>query len=174
MRSTLVPAILVTAWLPATARAVEAVAASTCPTHEAVESALRSLLGPSDVDAGAAAARISVRDFGNQYLVSVKGNAREYDDDARDCEARARVAAVFAALILSPSNDRALQPDAEAAPEEGERVRGAVDDRHDRQAALLRQDEPLEVRRLSDRTGVVESMYPTAPTASAPRPRTLT
>ena len=110
--------ILVGCGLPATGRAAEGLAESTCPTREAVTAAVRSLLGPSSLGDGAAGPVILVRDRGNRYLVSAKGNTREYDDPARDCEERARVAAVFVALILSPSsNERTPKPGADAPPD---------------------------------------------------------
>lgn len=108
--------ILIGACLPLTARASEMVARSTCPTPEAVDAAVRSLLGPSHPGDENGASVVVVRDLGDQYLVSVKGSSRAYADDARDCAARARVAAVFAALVLAPSSDQTPKPGAEARP----------------------------------------------------------
>lgn len=92
------------------------VAQSTCPTPEAVETAVRSLLGSSYLGDKDGTPVVFVRDLGDQYLVSVKGSSREYRDDARDCAARARVAAIFAALVLAPSNQGTTKPGAEAKP----------------------------------------------------------
>jgi hypothetical protein len=111
--------ILIGICLPLTARASEKEAQSTCPTPEAVSSAVRSVLGDSRPGEESGASVVVVRDLGDQYLVSVKGSSREYADDARDCAARARVAAVFAALVLSPSNDRTPKPGTGASPSAG-------------------------------------------------------
>ncbi|HEY3592402.1 MAG TPA: hypothetical protein VGL13_00950, partial [Polyangiaceae bacterium] len=43
-----------------------------------------------------------VVDLGDRFRVSVAGHSREYEDATRDCAERARIAAVFLALTLSP------------------------------------------------------------------------
>jgi hypothetical protein len=45
---------------------------------------------------------LRVQDFGQRFSVSIAEQTREYLDEKRDCEERARVAAVFAALTLEP------------------------------------------------------------------------
>jgi hypothetical protein len=46
---------------------------------------------------------IAVEDFGSGFQVTINGRQREYEDDARDCPRRARMAAVFVALVLGAS-----------------------------------------------------------------------
>jgi hypothetical protein len=84
------------------ADAAEDNAVSACPTREAIQESVRVLLSRSQVSADAAVATVDVRDFGDRYVVTLDGRAREYTDQARDCGARARAAAVFVALILTP------------------------------------------------------------------------
>jgi len=84
------------------ADAVDANAVSTCPTPESVRESVRVLLSRAQVSADAAAATVDVRDFGDRYVVTANGRTREYTDETRDCGARARAAAVFVALILTP------------------------------------------------------------------------
>jgi hypothetical protein len=84
------------------ADAVDANAVSTCPTPEAVKESVRVLLSRSQIVTDTAAATVDVRDFGDRYAVTVNGRTREYTDEARDCGTRARAAAVFVALILTP------------------------------------------------------------------------
>jgi hypothetical protein len=77
---------------------------SRCPTLDAVQAAVRSLLGPTFVETPDQGAHpIAVHDLGDRYRVDVKGRTREYADETRDCGARARAAAVFVALTLAPS-----------------------------------------------------------------------
>ena len=87
------------------ARGRETAPESTCPTREAIEASVRSLLGGSPVEGGKATPEILVRDRGDQYTVSVKGSTRDFRDEGRDCDARARAAAVFVALMLSPTSE---------------------------------------------------------------------
>jgi hypothetical protein len=78
----------------------------TCPNAEQVSAALDYLLKgvgdtvgsvPSD-----AAMTLVLVDLGARYQVSLDGQTREYADPARDCEERARIAAVFAAITMEP------------------------------------------------------------------------
>jgi hypothetical protein len=92
--------------------------ASACPSRQAVVQAVRTLLGRSKLEADGPGDRldrpdlaIDVRDLGDRYSVSVKGNNRSYRDAARDCDARARAAAVFVALTLVPSSVEAAERD---------------------------------------------------------------
>jgi hypothetical protein len=51
-----------------------------------------------------------VIDLGDRFDVTAAGQAARYVDTARDCGARARVAAVFIALALSPPSVRLVNP----------------------------------------------------------------
>jgi hypothetical protein len=71
-----------------------------CPSAEAVAVALGSALGG---DAKSAAGDVpKVTDRGDRFSVAAFGQAREYADPGRDCDERARAAAVFIALALNP------------------------------------------------------------------------
>src|SRR6185295_15097201 len=67
-----------------------------CPDQAAVRALLATLL-PEETRAA-----VSVEDEGPRYRVAVRGNARTLDDLSRDCAARARQAAAFAADELGP------------------------------------------------------------------------
>ncbi|MES1205644.1 MAG: hypothetical protein ABUS79_06870, partial [Pseudomonadota bacterium] len=104
----------------ARALAADGAIESVCPTAVAVEDAARALFDKTGADGGAGGgggptSRIAVRDLGVRYSVTVKGRTREYLDETRDCGARARAAAVFVALTLSPS-PAAPPPDAPQPP----------------------------------------------------------
>jgi hypothetical protein len=92
--------------------------ASHCPERAEVLRALQAL--SAHVAGGAPAAhddlQLSTEDAGDAYRVSVNGRTRSYADAHRDCAERARVAAVFAALVLSSPNDADLGSEAEPAP----------------------------------------------------------
>ena len=87
-----------------------------CPSAEQVSVALDYLLKQSGdsakTDAAAEAWTLVVTDLGQHYRVSLAGEVRAYEDFARDCEERARVAAVFAAITLEPPEvaERAKSP----------------------------------------------------------------
>jgi len=71
-----------------------------CPSAEAVAVALGSAVG---TDMNAAGKDVpKVIDRGDRFSVSAYGQARDYADPARDCDERARAAAVFIALALNP------------------------------------------------------------------------
>ena len=71
-----------------------------CPSAEAVTAALGSALG-SEANSGVGEIpRIS--DEGAHFSVAALGQSRRYADPARDCDERARAAAVFIALALNP------------------------------------------------------------------------
>ncbi|HEY4395510.1 MAG TPA: hypothetical protein VGP64_15675 [Polyangia bacterium] len=74
-------------------------AQGTCPSGEAVRAALLPALTGAPA-AGAAAPRVS--DLGDRFQVDAAGQTGAFVDVARDCTERARVAAVFIALALSP------------------------------------------------------------------------
>jgi len=71
-----------------------------CPSAQAVTAALGSALGSEARVAGADAPRVS--DQGDRFSVTALGQSRQYADPARDCDERARAAAVFIALVLNP------------------------------------------------------------------------
>jgi hypothetical protein len=88
-----------------------------CPTQEQVSAALHYLLtkGSGEVvapDAAQSDLLLEVVEDGSRYRVSLAGQTREYEDPTRDCEDRARVVAVFAAITLEPPEveGRARQP----------------------------------------------------------------
>src|SRR3954471_5912579 len=71
-----------------------------CPSAEAVTAALGSALGDDAKSGGADVARVS--DDGDRFSVAALGQIRQYADPARDCDERARSAAVFIALAFNP------------------------------------------------------------------------
>jgi hypothetical protein len=83
---------------PSPAPTIEAV--GPCPTADAVAAAVRAALGGAPERTGPGAPRVV--DLGGEFEVTVLGQTRQYADAARDCEERARVAAVFIALTLNP------------------------------------------------------------------------
>jgi hypothetical protein len=80
--------------------------AGRCPNAEQVSTALSYLLKASDDAAGsdtaAAALTLVLVDLGPRYQVALDGQTRDYADPIRDCDERARVAAVFAAMTIEP------------------------------------------------------------------------
>jgi hypothetical protein len=78
-----------------------------CPERAAVWRAVTELASrehPTALPLQAAQSSVIIEDLGPRYRVTVKDRTREYDDPQRDCEGRAHVAAVFVALVLSPSD----------------------------------------------------------------------
>ena len=71
-----------------------------CPSAEAVAVALGSAVGMETKATGKDIPRVT--DLGDRFSVSAFGQAREYPDPGRDCDERARAAAVFIALALNP------------------------------------------------------------------------
>ena len=71
-----------------------------CPSAEAVTAALGSALGNEATTGVADVPRVS--DQGDRFSVAVRGQTRQFVDPARDCDERARAAAVFIALALNP------------------------------------------------------------------------
>ena len=72
----------------------------TCPRAEVVAVTLQSFnLSKSALHDEAP---IEVADLGDRFRISMPGQVREYDDPTHDCAERARIAAVFIALALSP------------------------------------------------------------------------
>lgn len=89
-----------------------AVTSSSCPTREAVARAAHELLIGSPDGWESLAARLTLKDLDDHYLVSINGQSREYLDAAHDCAARAHAAAVFVALTLSPTTPMPATPPA--------------------------------------------------------------
>jgi hypothetical protein len=90
---------------------------TSCPDREAVLRALSALSArhaPGAPTSPEQRLDLSTEDSGDVYRVSVNGRTRSYTDTRRDCAERARVAAVFAALVLSSPN--AVDPEAAAEP----------------------------------------------------------
>ncbi len=71
-----------------------------CPSAEAVAVALGSAVGTEMKAIGKDVPKVT--DLGDRFSVSAFGQAREYADPGRDCDERARAAAVFIALALNP------------------------------------------------------------------------
>src|SRR5882672_6728858 len=78
-----------------------------CPERGAVWRAVTALASrehPTTLTLQAALSGVELEDLGPRYRVTVRGRTREYEDPERDCERRAHIAAVFVALVLSPSD----------------------------------------------------------------------
>lgn len=77
----------------------------TCPSEAGIDAAIIALI-PRGVAALPDSARVNVVDLGETYRVEVKSDAvaraRLFRDGTRDCEQRARFAAVFIVLTLLP------------------------------------------------------------------------
>jgi hypothetical protein len=86
--------------LIAAASPVPVAVTGACPGAEAVTAALGSALGNEAAPGGADVPRVS--DQGDRFSVAVRGQTRQFVDPARDCDERARAAAVFIALALNP------------------------------------------------------------------------
>jgi hypothetical protein len=99
-----------------------------CPDTAMLEQALAPLIGGEAASADSAgSARASVRDLGERYRVEVSAAAREFDDPARDCRERARVAAVFIALNRKAAQT-APKPPAPAPPKPEPKPQAKPDD----------------------------------------------
>jgi hypothetical protein len=79
-----------------------------CPGHDALLEALRPVIGKDTLSSSRGAARVV--DLGDRFDVFAAGQTARYVDTARDCGERARVAAVFIALALSPPSVRLVEP----------------------------------------------------------------
>ncbi|HZU84559.1 MAG TPA: hypothetical protein VE987_16635, partial [Polyangiaceae bacterium] len=84
-----------------------------CPRAAAVDGVLSTML-PAGAPLGAAGATIT--DLGDEYVVQVGDRSKRYADPTRDCAGRARVAAVFIALAISPDAASPAQQSGTAAP----------------------------------------------------------
>jgi hypothetical protein len=95
-----------------------------CPRREQLATALAALLRtgePASSAQNSSGQRLSVEDLGARYRVSLQGEGqenvlRDYDDEARDCAERARIAALFAAVTLEPPEVAARRKSVAAAP----------------------------------------------------------
>jgi hypothetical protein len=90
-----------------------------CPTASHVATVLERMLPRTKItaDTGApAAANATVYDEGAHFRVNVAGQERSFDDAGRQCDERARHAAVFVALVVDPPTIADLSAEAPAAP----------------------------------------------------------
>jgi hypothetical protein len=81
---------------------------SNCPAPASVRAELETLLPRERLDArlraiGGPNPPVEIVDLGVPFKVVAAGNVREYRDEARDCAYRARIAAVFVALVVDPA-----------------------------------------------------------------------
>jgi len=92
---------------------------SSCPAPAAVRTEVELLIPRERLNArlravAGAGPPVEIVDLGAPFQVTAAGNVREYRDEARDCPYRARVAALFVALVLDPG---AIQPASTPPPE---------------------------------------------------------
>jgi len=116
--------LLAAAWVgragPARAQSSTAISIEgACPDGRAIERAVAALI-PRGTAALPESARATVEDTGETYRVEVQSNAtsraRVFRDAARDCEQRARFAAVFIVLTLLPPDLAFAAPPKPAPP----------------------------------------------------------
>jgi hypothetical protein len=93
---------------------------SDCPALKSVQQGVLSLIPPQRQELLQHGVRVELEDLGDSYRVTVWKQGRSvkksYSDPARDCEGRARFAAVFAVLTLMPP-ELGLVPVPEPTPE---------------------------------------------------------
>lgn len=79
-------------------------ASGACPSGDSVERQLKPLLPSTQLHVGAAGSGQSaqVLDNGSSFTIRVGGAERVISEPARDCMERARISAVFIALVLDP------------------------------------------------------------------------
>jgi len=92
--------------------------ASTCPAPAAVRTEVELLVPRERLNArvralGGNGPLVEIVDLGVSFQVTAAGSTREYRDETRDCAYRARVAAVFVALVIEPG---AIPPARVSAP----------------------------------------------------------
>jgi len=89
-----------------------------CPAAERVQRQLAPLLVETRVHAGSegSAEQVWVADEGRGFRVKVRDVERAIDNPARDCEERARIAAVLVALVVDPPLSAGDSTAAEPAP----------------------------------------------------------
>ena len=75
-----------------------------CPSEDTIQRQLRPLLPATEVvvRAGSSAPTAHVVDHGASFTINVNGAERNIGEPARDCVERARISAVFIALVLDP------------------------------------------------------------------------
>lgn len=83
--------------------------ASTCPSPAAVRTEVDLLVPRERLSArlrslGGGGPLVEIVDLGVPFQVTAAGSTREYRDETRDCAYRARVAAVFIALVIDPGS----------------------------------------------------------------------
>ena len=95
---------------------------SLCPTPDGLWQELASLLTQEDLRTRLQPVRsgeppVRIDDLGPSFRVSLLGQEREYRDEARDCARRARIGALFAALVIHRDGNpgRVPKPSREAA-----------------------------------------------------------
>lgn len=81
---------------------------SRCPTLDAVWQELAALLPSQELEARLHSAdrggpAIRIEDLGPAFRITVLETTRQYPEETRDCRARARTSALFAALLLEPT-----------------------------------------------------------------------
>ena len=96
--------------------------ASTCPSPAAVRAEVETLVPRERLNArlraiGGPGAPVELIDLGVPFKVVTAGSVREYRDEARDCAYRARIAAVYVALVIDPAAISTAQPSAPATVE---------------------------------------------------------
>ncbi len=117
-------------------RAPAAVEASgACPAASSVVAILSTLLPPAGANgangangtnAPAPRPAVTVTDRGDSYVVAVGDRAKTYPEAARDCAARARVAAAFIALVMAPPPSNPPSPVGQASASAPAAASGAV------------------------------------------------
>jgi hypothetical protein len=94
--------------------------AGVCPDPAAVEREILNLVPVERRDLLRNDVRVDIDDLGDLYRVTVSKNEtsvkKSYSDKARDCEGRARFAAVFAVLTVMPPDLDLEPPEAPAPP----------------------------------------------------------
>jgi len=127
---------------------------SGCPDRAAVRSALSALVGDAQSHADFAEserATLELEDLGDRYRVTVNAQTREYSDPARDCKARAQVAAVFTALVLKPNDPENSESPSDATPPQAPVPRWIA------KAAVPAPAQQAPVRRIDVRVGASEA-----------------
>jgi caa(3)-type oxidase subunit IV len=94
----LLPGVIACLSLASTRPTLAADETSDCPRLSEVVAALGQVVA-ADV-AQAAASEIAIRDLGSSWQIEVRAHASSYAEPARNCAERAKVAAVFAALVM--------------------------------------------------------------------------
>lgn len=126
---------------------------SLCPTPAGLWQELEPLLKRQDLETRPPSPDgplIRVDDLGPSFRISLLGRSREYRDEARDCGRRARMAALFAALVVD---------------------RDERDERDERSERAERPDEPLGPASDTAPPDVAKTEKPRAAQDSVPEPQ---